>query len=86
MVSAVPTTMNLLRFDFEAKSKTTKTIKNPHPVRVPTKKKKEQTTRVKAIFKYKGRGQGPLQAAIRANTAIKLNRMCEMNNEASLGS
>ena len=78
--------MNLLRLDFEAKRKTTKTIKNPHPVSVPTKKKKEKTTTVSVIFKEVGITQGPLQTPIRANTAIKLNRICDMNNEASRGS
>ena len=86
MVSVVPMTMNLLRFDFEAKRRITKTIKTPHPVNVPTKKKKEKTTAVSASFKYEGRIPGTLQAAIRASTAIKLKRMCDIKKEALRGS
>ena len=78
--------MSLLRFDFDAKRRMIKTIRNPHPVSVPTKKKKEHTTVVSAIFKYEGRTPGILQAPVSANTAIKLNRMCDMKSEALRGS
>ena len=85
-MNTLPTTMNLLRFDFEANRRVIKTIKNPHPVSVPTKKKKEHTTPVSASFKYEGRMSGILQAPISANTAIKLNRMCEIKKDALRGS
>ena len=85
-VSVVPKTMNLFRFDFEAKRRMIKTIKNPQPVSVPTKKKNNNTTIEKAILNGSEITLGNPQAPIRANTAIKLKRMCEMNKEALRGS
>ena len=85
-MAADPITTNALRFDFEAKRNRTRIIKNPQPVSVPTKKKKRKTRAVRITFKFKGRIPGIHQAQISANTAIKLNRMCEINKEALLGS
>jgi hypothetical protein len=78
--------MSLLRFDFEAKRRMIKTIKNPQPVSVPTKKKYKKTTTERAILNGSEITLGNPQAPISANTAIKLNRMCEMNKEALRGS
>ena len=78
--------MSLFRPDIDAKRTMIKTIKNPHPVSVPTKKKNNNTTIERAILNGSEITLGNPQAPISANTAIKLKRMCEMNKEALRGS